>query len=56
MPKLEPFTIGFNAKYLLDALAQIDGLMLVGLNGELDPVTLHAEGSPDVYVVMPMRI
>ena len=51
-------TIGFNAQYFLDVLASFDDERVeVRIGGELDPVVLAPEGSPEyVAVIMPMRI
>jgi DNA polymerase-3 subunit beta len=52
-------SIGFNAKYLTDALAVLDSTkqIEVGFNDEVSPGLLRCEGDPDyVYVVMPMRL
>ncbi len=53
------FSIGFNAKYLMDALAVLDGTkqIEIGFNDEVSPGVLRCEGDADyVYVVMPMRL
>jgi DNA polymerase-3 subunit beta len=51
-------TIGFNAKYLIDLLSQMDTkLVRLELNGELDPgVVRPVDGDDYLGVVMPMRI
>ncbi len=53
------FSIGFNAKYMIDVLsvlapaAQVD----VGFNDEVSPAVIRCEGEEDyLYVVMPMRL
>ena len=53
------FSIGFNAKYLIDVLsvlapsAQVDA----GFNDEVSPAVIRCEGEEDyLYVVMPMRL
>jgi DNA polymerase-3 subunit beta len=50
--------IGFNAKYLLDALSAVDeDEVQLGVSGQLDPVVI--EGATDrsvLGIVMPMRI
>jgi DNA polymerase-3 subunit beta len=50
--------IGFNAKYLLDALSAVDeNEVQLGVSGQLDPVVI--EGATDrtvLGIVMPMRI
>lgn len=55
----EPLTIGFNAKYMVDALSALscDDVALE-LSGELDPGTIRpvGDGIDFVGVVMPMRI
>jgi DNA polymerase-3 subunit beta len=56
--KGEPVSLGFNAKYLLDALNSMTGENVVfELNDPLSPTLLKEEGS-DAYkcVIMPMRI
>jgi DNA polymerase-3 subunit beta len=55
----EAFTIGFNARYVLDALAVLpsDAEVEIGFNDEVSPGVLRCEGDPDfLYVVMPMRL
>lgn len=55
----EALTVGFNARYLLDALGAIDAeRVTLALSGELDPGLLQPEGDALAYVgvVMPMRI
>ena len=51
-------TIGFNVRYILDALAALDeDEVKLGISGELDPVVV--EPAPDkkfLAIVMPMRI
>jgi DNA polymerase-3 subunit beta len=53
--------IGFNAKYLLDALVALQSdEVAIGLGGELDPAKIHpagakASGAEFVGVVMPVR-
>jgi DNA polymerase-3 subunit beta len=53
-------TIGFSAKYFLDAVGAIETDEIeLGLSGELDPAVVSphgAEGSSFVAVIMPMRI
>lgn len=54
-------TLGFNARYFLDALAAIgDDEVVLGLSGELDPAIIKpaTESSNSRYlaVIMPMRI
>jgi DNA polymerase-3 subunit beta len=53
-----PMTVGFNAKYFLDALGAIkDDDVEIGLGGELDPAVIRPLGRTDfLAVVMPMRI
>jgi DNA polymerase III subunit beta len=51
--------IGFNANYLLDVLGVLGDVQQVemGLNDEVSPGVIRAEGDPDfLYVVMPMRM
>ena len=54
----EPLTVGFNARYLLEALSALpDDEVLVELGGELDPgVIKPVSDNRFVGVVMPMRI
>ena len=55
----EEVTIGFNARYVLDALAVLpaDSEVEVGFDDEVSPGVLRSEGDADfVYVVMPMRL
>ena len=57
----DTFTVGFNAKYLLDVLSAMDGEDLkLGISGELDPAVVTSatprEGVDHLAVVMPMRI
>lgn len=57
----EEFTIGLNAKYLLDVLSSItDDEVILGLSGELDPAVIRPGGEAEdrdyLAVVMPMRI
>ena len=53
-----PVTLGFNAKYLLDALSAVDdNEVRIELNKELDPGVLrNVSGDALLAVVMPMRI
>jgi len=54
----EGFEIGFNARYLLDILAQMDGdLVEVHLADAAAPTLLReTDKSPALYVLMPMRV
>lgn len=55
----QPVAIGFNAKYLLEALAAqpSDGRVEIGLNDEVSPGVVRYVGDPDYcYIVMPMRL
>ena len=54
----EPLAVGFNARYLLDALSVLEAKEVrLGLNDELSPGTLRpAADDNTVAVVMPMRI
>jgi DNA polymerase-3 subunit beta len=55
----EPFKIGFNAKYIIDALAVIppEAEIEIGFNDEVSPGVLRCVGDKDyLYVVMPMRL
>jgi DNA polymerase-3 subunit beta len=52
-----PTGLGLNGRYLRElvaALSDDDRRVTLGLNGELDPICLHAHGA--TFVVMPMRI
>lgn len=53
-----PVTLGFNAKYLLDALSAVDDVEVrMELSKELDPGVLrNVSGDALLAVVMPMRI
>ena len=54
----EPLEIGFNAKYVLDALGALtDDDVRLELGGQLDPGVIRPIGPTDfVGVIMPMRI
>jgi DNA polymerase-3 subunit beta len=55
----EPLTVGFNARYLIDALTvHAEGdVMELGLTDEVGPGVLRGSQDPDfTYVVMPMRL
>ncbi len=54
----ESITVGFNASYLIDALARIDGdEVFLEFNEELDPCVLKPVDSENfVGVVMPLRL
>jgi len=55
----EDFTIGFNARYLLDVLgiAGVSGSVEIGLSDEVSPGILRLEEDDGYsYVVMPMRL
>lgn len=54
----EPFSIGFNAKYLLDALSVVKAKEIeLGLHDELSPVQIRPTDDADsLAVVMPMRL
>lgn len=53
-----PVTIGFNARYLIDLVSQMENKNIrLELNGELDPgVVRPVDGEDYLGVVMPMRI
>lgn len=53
-----PFEIGFNSRYLLDILGQIDGdLVEVHLADAAAPTLIREnDASPALYVLMPMRV
>jgi DNA polymerase-3 subunit beta len=57
-PPQEDLTIGFNARYLIDALNVIEQENVeLALNDAVSPATLRGEGDEDyLCVVMPMRI
>jgi DNA polymerase-3 subunit beta len=51
--------IGFNARYLIDALAVLpaDNPIQIGLNDDVSPGVIRQGGDPDYcYIVMPMRL
>ena len=54
----QPFEIGFNARYLLDILGQIDGDMVEVHLADAAAPTLIRENdkAPALYVLMPMRV
>ena len=54
----EGFEIGFNAKYLMDILNQIEGdLVEVHLADAAAPTLLREnDKAPALYVLMPMRV
>jgi DNA polymerase-3 subunit beta len=54
----EPLSIGFNARYLLDALAVVKSKEIeLGLHDELSPVQIRPTDDTDTLaVVMPMRL
>ena len=54
----EPIEIGFNARYLLDITAQIDGSQtLFKLADASSPTLISDEHDPTaLYVLMPMRV
>lgn len=54
----EELTVGFNARYFIDVIAEIEEQQVcLELNGELDPGLVRPHDSNDyVGVVMPMRI
>jgi DNA polymerase-3 subunit beta len=53
-----PFEIGFNSRYLMDILAQIEGdLVEVHLADAAAPTLIREnDSSPALYVLMPMRV
>jgi DNA polymerase-3 subunit beta len=55
---IEPLAIGFNGRYLIDALEAISGTpdTTIGFSGSLDPVLIFSAYMPDKHVVMPMRV
>jgi len=55
----ESFSIGFNAKYLMDVLGvlQSSAHVEISFNDEVSPGVVRCEGDADyLYVVMPMRL
>ncbi|MCX8073723.1 MAG: DNA polymerase III subunit beta [Candidatus Binatia bacterium] len=55
----DPFTIGFNARYLLDVLNLFpgDSVVEVGLEDDESPTVFRIPEEPDfLYVLMPMRL
>jgi DNA polymerase-3 subunit beta len=55
----DPVGVGFNAKYLIDALSVLpaDERIEIGLNDELSPGAIRLQKDPDYcYIVMPMRL
>jgi DNA polymerase-3 subunit beta len=54
----EPMDMGFNARYLLEALAVMTSEQVaIELNDPLSPGVLRCHGDQDYfYVVMPMRV
>lgn len=54
----EPFDIGFNAKYLLDILSQIEeSAAVLQLSDAASPTLIHdADNDAALYVLMPMRV
>jgi DNA polymerase-3 subunit beta len=54
----QPFEIGFNARYLMDILHQIDGdLVEVHLADAAAPTLIREnDNAPALYVLMPMRV
>ena len=51
--------IGFNARYLIDALGVLSAETRVelGLNDDVSPGVVREAGDPDYcYIVMPMRL
>jgi len=54
----EPFEVGFNARYLLDILSEIEGEQVeVHLADAAAPTLIREDGaSPALYVLMPMRV
>ena len=55
----EPVSIGFNSRYLIDALAVLpaDRRVEIGLNDEVSPGVIRVAGDADYcYIVMPMRL
>ncbi|RMF10296.1 MAG: DNA polymerase III subunit beta, partial [Alphaproteobacteria bacterium] len=54
----EPMEIGFNARYLLDILAQIDGDVVQTLLADAASPTImrDAQDESALYVLMPLRV
>jgi DNA polymerase III subunit beta len=53
-----PASVGFNARFLLEALGQLTAVNVEGRLGDAKAPTMwrDGEGSPAVFVVMPMRV
>ena len=53
-----PLDIGFNARYLMDIAAQLDGdTALLKLSDPGSPTVIQdREGASALYVLMPMRV
>ncbi len=56
--RIEPLEIGFNARYLLDIVSQLEGdTALVKLFDSGSPTLIQdREGAASLYVLMPMRV
>ena len=54
----EPMQTGYDSRYLLAALSQIEGdSALFMFNAGVDPVLIHDSNDPDLlYVIMPVRV
>ena len=54
----QPFEIGFNSRYLMDILGQVEGdLVEVHLADASAPTLIReSQSSPALYVLMPMRV
>jgi DNA polymerase-3 subunit beta len=55
----DPVSIGFNARYLIDALSLLaaDEKLEIGLNDDVSPGQFRLVSDPDYcYIVMPMRL
>lgn len=55
----DPLSIGFNARYLIDALSLLgsEEKLEIGLNDDVSPGQFRSAGDPDYcYIVMPMRL
>ena len=53
----ERIETGFNAKYLLDIIAQIDKEnIILKLKDTMSPTLIEAQDMPSVFVIMPVRV
>lgn len=53
----QPISIGFNARYLMDALGQFSDKVMISLGDAASPAIMTREGDPSALIVlMPMRV